>query len=329
MRSAIPVIDIHPFLFGAAEDQRRVARAVDDACRSVGFLLVVGHGVPAELIDRAHAAARAFFDLDLEHKARYEPPPGGFIGYRGLASESLSYSRELDLSPPDLKEAWTVTREPRGDEPYFTSPQGRMYFPDNKWPLEVPELRAAWLALYQAMDGVAAQLMRIFALALDLPPAFFDDKIDKNISCLRALNYPEQPEAPLPGQLRAGAHTDYGSITLLTMDGAPGGLEVFINGTWHPVSAPPGALVTNIGDLMAQWTNDMWLSTLHRVVNPPPAATGSTRRQSLVFFHQPNYDAEVTPLPKYSGPERPPRYPTTTSGEHLFKKMTRAKNLNI
>ncbi|MFY0534017.1 2OG-Fe(II) oxygenase family protein [Nannocystis pusilla] len=113
---------------------------------------------------------------------------------------------------------------------------------------------------------------------------------------MRALNYPHQSTPAQPGQLRAGAHTDYGSLTLLSMTDAPGGLEVQRDdGTWAAVRVPTDAFVMNVGDLMAQWTNDRWRSTMHRVINPPPDANGDTRRQSLVFFHQPNYDAEVIP----------------------------------
>ncbi|WP_437987876.1 2OG-Fe(II) oxygenase family protein [Sorangium sp. So ce117] len=122
---------------------------------------------------------------------------------------------------------------------------------------------------------------------------------------MRALNYPELAKRPLAGQLCAGAHTDYGSLTLLSMQGAPGGLEVHRGGDdWEAVSAPSSALVVNIADLMQQWTNDVWRSTLHRVALPPPDARGA-RRQSLVFFHQPNYDREIAPIPACSSPGSP------------------------
>lgn len=326
MNKSIPAIDIHPFRTGTEEDRRRVARDVDAACREIGFLVVVGHGVPQAVIDGAHAASRRFFDLSVETKLRYEPPPGGFLGYRGVGSEGLSYSLDQE-TPVDLKEAFTTGRADVGDDPYFTSEQGRMYFPPNRWPAEVPELREAFGPLFRAFDALATDLMRIFALALDLPIDHFDPVLDKNIAALRALNYPEQTGAPVPGQLRAGAHTDYGTLTLLSMEDAPGGLEVDRGGVWEEVHVPSGSFVLNIGDLMARWTNDAWRSTFHRVANPPPDAKGSTRRQSLVFFHNPNYDAEVLPLPSCCGPDRPARYGRTTTGEHLYMKMSKAGNV--
>ncbi|WP_434425219.1 isopenicillin N synthase family dioxygenase [Nannocystis pusilla] len=325
----IPVIDIGPFGDGDAAGAAEVAAAFDRACRDLGFVVVVGHGVPRATIDAAHRSARAFFDLDLAVRDRYAAPPGGFVGYRGLGAEGLSYSLDQE-AVPDFKETYTVGRIDRGDEPYFTSQLGRMYMPDPTWPAEVPEFAAAWTEFYRQMDRVAWRLMRVFATALALPREFFDDKVDRNISCLRALNYPHQSTPAQPGQLRAGAHTDYGSLTLLSMTDAPGGLEVQReDGTWAAVRVPTDAFVMNVGDLMAQWTNDRWRSTMHRVTNPPPDADGDTRRQSLVFFHQPNYDAEVIPLASCCGPDNPPKYARTTSGEHLFMKMTKAKNLNV
>jgi len=327
--SEIPVIDLRPFTEGDEAGARAVAAEFDRACRDLGFVVVVGHGVPQAVVDAAHRTSRAFFDLDLAVRDRYQAPPGGFVGYRGLGAEGLAYSLDQE-TVPDLKETYTVGRIDRGDEPYFTSPVGRMYMPDLAWPAEVPGFAAAWTDFYRAMDNVATQLMRAFAVALDLPRGFFDDKIDRNISCLRALNYPHQAVPAQPNQLRAGAHTDYGSLTLLSMEDAPGGLEVQrSDGSWAPVRVPPDAFVMNVADLMSQWTNDRWRSSMHRVANPPPDAQGSTRRQSLVFFHQPNYDAEVIPLPSCCGPDDPPRYTRTTSGEHLFMKMTKAKNLNV
>ncbi|MGE0788644.1 MAG: isopenicillin N synthase family dioxygenase, partial [Sandaracinaceae bacterium] len=254
----------------------------------------------------------------------YLPPPRGYLGFRGIEGETLTDSMD-HVAPPDLKETFTVTRFDTRDEPYFMSPLGQMFFQPNPWPTEVPELRESWMPLYRALDEVATTLMRVMALALDLPEHFFDDKIDKNITGLRALNYPHPDTPPRPDQLRASAHTDFGSLTLLSMQDAPGGLQVHRGGdTWEDVNVPSGMLVMNLGDLMAQWTNDVWISTLHRVVNPPRDAVGSTRRQSLAFFHQPNYDAEVITLPSCVTADRPARYERTTSGDHLFMKMAKA-----
>ena len=148
------------------------------------------------------------------------------------------------------------------------------------------------------MTRVSNEIMRLFARALDLEEDFFARSIDRHISVLSAMYYPHQDSPPKPGQLRAGAHTDFGTMTILKPDLAPGGLQVQSkSGEWLPVRAPSGTLVVNIGDMMARWTNDRWVSTLHRVVNPPADIKVGTERLSIGFFHHPNYDALIECLP--------------------------------
>ena len=166
----------------------------------------------------------------------------------------------------------------------------------------------------------------VTALLLDAPEDFFDDKVDRHISRLRVRNYPEQPERPRPGQLRAGAHADYGSLTILKAEAKPGGLEACNQtGEWVEVPIVSGTFVVNVGELMARWTNDRWPATLHRVVNPPRAQALGSRRQSIVFFHNPNYDAEIRCVPSCADPAHPARYPVTTSGEHLRRQFVRTQ----
>jgi isopenicillin N synthase-like dioxygenase len=173
------------------------------------------------------------------------------------------------------------------------------------------------------MEVLAARLMRIFAMALDLDEDFFRDKTDRHISGIRANHYPEQIEPPRPGQIRAGAHTDYGAVTVLLPDAVPGLQVLSRQGEWVDVTAPAGAFVCNIGDLMQRWTNDRWISTMHRVVNPPREVAAGNRRLSIPFFHQPNYDAPIECLPSCCGPDNPPRYRPVTSGQHRLTKFLR------
>ena len=141
-------------------------------------------------------------------------------------------------------------------------------------------------------------------------------------------NYPALEAPPVPGQIRAGAHSDYGSLTILSTEDRPGGLQVFNSaGEWVDVPIIEGTFVINIGDLMARWTNDAWVSTLHRVANPPDDAGAESRRQSVVFFHNPNYDAAVSCIPTCLAPGAEPKYAPTTSGEHLRQLFTRTQNI--
>ena len=174
------------------------------------------------------------------------------------------------------------------------------------------------------MSPLARFLMRIFALALGLPEAWFDDAIDRHFSTCPSNLYPELPGEPLPGQLRAGPHTDFGSLTILAVNDAPGGLQVlFPDGAWRDVRPAPGQFVVNLGDMMGRWTNDRWKSTVHRVVNPPREQATGSRRQIVGFFLHPNYDARVACLPTCTDADHSPRYAPILAGEHMLAKLER------
>ncbi|MDB5406155.1 MAG: 2OG-Fe(II) oxygenase [Rhodospirillales bacterium] len=317
----VPVIDIRPYREGSAAEQMAVAGLVGQACRDIGFLVITGHGVPSALIDRTDRAASTFFDLPLAKKMALKRPKEDQVrGYSAVGDEGLSYSLD-EATPGDLKESFSIGPIDPPDEPYFTGAAAGPHFAPNLWADEIPDFRASWSEYFTSMSELSAQLMRIFALSLDLPEDFFDDKIDRHISMFRTLRYPEQREEPRPGQLRAGAHSDYGSLTIVRIEDKPGGLQVMNKaGAWVDVPAIPGSFVVNIGDLMMQWTNDQWISTLHRVANPPRDKSDS-RRQSLVFFHQPNYDAIVECLPSCAVAGAAPKYAPISSGDHLRNKF--------
>lgn len=320
--TAVPIIDIGPFLKGSETRKRAVAERVDRACEEIGFLIVVGHGVPAELVADMYERASRFFELPLEEKTKVRRPSRDVSrGYIPAGDESLAYSLG-QAAPPDLKEVLAIGREDVPDEAYFRRGPARLHFAPNLWPERPASLRETAVSYFRAMERLASDLMRIFAVALDLREDFFADKIDRHISGLRLINYPEQPTEPVPGQLRSGEHSDYGSLTILKIEDAPGGLQVRTrDGRWIDVHAVADAFIVNIGDLMMHWTNDRWISTLHRVVNPPRDRALGSRRLSMAFFHQPNYDALIECLPTCQGPGNPPKHPPVTSGDHRLRKF--------
>jgi isopenicillin N synthase-like dioxygenase len=271
------------------------------------------------------AISRAFFDLPLAEKARVARPAKDVArGYIALDEESLARSRDPGAYGSDLNESLMIGPVDRPPAAYADALAAGRHFAPNLWPERPAELRDIWTAYYRTMGSLAASLMRTFALALGLPEGFFDTKIDKHISRLRVRNYPAQSVAPAPGQIRAGAHSDYGSLTILATEDKPGGLQVCnAAGEWVDVPIVDDCLIVNIGDLLARWTNDTWVSTLHRVINPPAGAGAESRRQSLVFFHNPNYDAVIESLV----PDTPAKYPRTTSGEHLRQLFTATQNV--
>jgi isopenicillin N synthase-like dioxygenase len=326
-RAAVPVIDIGPYFTGAQEAKRSVALQIDQACREIGFLVIAGHGVPDALVADMGAATRALFDLPAEIKRRYaSSEANGHVGYQAVETNALANTLEGggEAAPPDFREIFAFNRpfsDPPGPE---TMGAWRTYHP-NLYPSEIPNFEAIVRAYYAAMESLAQTLMRLFALALDLEETWFDDKIDRHLSNFNLSNYPDQLEPPRPGQLRAGAHTDFGSLTILKAEDAPGGLEVqTADGRWQGVPIVPGAFIINIGDLMARWTNDRWVSTLHRVVNPPRDKALGSRRQSLIFFHQPNDDAIVECLASCLGGGLA-KYPPISSGEHLVEQLRKMR----
>jgi isopenicillin N synthase-like dioxygenase len=313
MTTRIPVIDIAPALAGAPADRLGVARAIDRACVDIGFFTITGHGVPAAVIDPLRRLAHEFFALPMDEKRRaIHPVAHTPRGYIAMGGEALSYASERE-TPPDLKEFYHFGRERWPDEPYFTGPEGRRYFIPNLWPERPAGLGAAAERYFAAMERLDRELMRLAALALGVDEHFFDAKLDKHITAMRLNFYPEQTAAPAPEQLRAGAHTDYGLLTILNGENVPGGLQVQTrDGAWIDVETARDSFVVNIGDLMMRWSNDRWVSNPHRVVNPPAEIAARTRRLSIAFFLHPNYDAVIECI----APPGQAKYPPVGSGEY-------------
>lgn len=322
----LPPIDLRPFREGNAATRRDVAARLDEAARTWGFLAVTGHGVDPELLAEMLAVTGAFFDRPIEEKLGYVVADREQNrGYAPEGTEALAYSiGERDL-PPDLFEAFNVGRELTSAQladPYYTTHR-RLYFAENVWPSAPGGFRDTWLAYWDAVEAVAMLIMEIAAPALGMPDGFFEPYVDRSISVIRANNYQRRAGAPAPaaGQMRMGAHTDYGSITVLLADAVPGLQIRDERGGWVDVMPPEDGFLVNIGDLLAEWTNDRWRSTMHRVV-PPPVGDGSpVRRRSVAWFQQPNWDATIECLPTCTGADAPPRYARVSSGEHLMAKL--------
>jgi isopenicillin N synthase-like dioxygenase len=316
----IPCIDLAAFFSGDAPKRAAVARRWGRAFEDVGFATIVGHGVPPDIVDRAYRELMDFFSLPRREKLQWAPPERVKTrGYLPVGIESVARTRGNE-APPDLCEAlvfYGVNFEPPGDlRGVCSDVTGNIY------PGDPDGLATAVRDYYMAVHRLVGALMELSACALDLPPDFFVPYFDRFRGTLRCAHYPAQVVEPEPGQLRYGAHSDYGGLTLLRQDDAPGGLQVCArSGDWINVRPIPDSYVINIGDLMARWTNDRWRSTLHRVVNPPRSARGPTRRLSLVLFTGPNDDATIACLPSCIDATHPAKYGPVVAGDYIRAKL--------
>ncbi len=318
---AAPLIDLAAFEQGDSALRAKIAQLTDQACQHTGFIAVTEHGVNQSIIENMWTTMQSFFNLPSSVKQQFAVPFAGYpYGYMGNEAESLAASLG-NATPPDLKE--TFNGGPRNIPKNITDPDALGFcYASTPWPTQPAEFISAWSNYYDAMENLAQRIMRLFAEALSLDTHYFDECISSPISALRALNYPPQQHAPQPGQLRAGAHSDYGSLTILLPQSDSRGLEIQrLDGTWQEVVPVPGAFIINLGDLMARWTNNRWRSTLHRVVNPEHTHDPLSRRQSIAYFHQPNWHANISTIPTCMDSSSSTSYEPVLSGPYLMSKF--------
>lgn len=295
----IPLIDVSALAGTDPAQRQAVARDIGAACRQIGFFAITGHGIsPAAMAD-AFAASREFFAQppDVKHPLAIGLH-GPNQGYVGLAVEALD-----ETAPRDLKEAFNLV---------WTDEVSR---PPNAWP-PLQGWRERVQSYFDAVLAVGRRLHQAFALDLGMPQDFFEDKLDAPMATLRLLHYPATFEADAPaGRPGAGAHTDYGNVTLLATDGVAGLQVKPRGGDWIDVPPLPGAFICNIGDCLMRWSNDVYVSTPHRVL--PPAQ----ERYSIAFFLDPNPQAWVEALPTCVPPGQAPRHAPLTAAEHLRQRL--------
>jgi len=323
---AIPSIDLGAFLAGTRQEQKAIATNVDEICKRIGFLIVENHGVPNNVIDDAWRTVRAFFDLPAEEKLKSKSAdPNCPRGYFPMAAEALARSLGVD-TPPDVKESFGIgpLRAPRSE---IAADDLEFHYGENLWPALPADLRRALTRYFEAMTVAGSQVLRLFSAALELPHDYFERYHTHPMCALRCINYPASDGPMLPGQKGAGEHSDYGSITMLKSDPDVPGLEIRLpSGRWARAPLVDDAFIVNIGDMMARWTNDRWVSTLHRVIQPETTASGARRRQSMAFFHNTSFDAEIECIPTCLGPGEEPKYGPVLAGRYLVERFTSAVN---
>ncbi len=296
----IPLLDWQQYetdLSGFSAQMGKVAR-------ETGFMLIKNHPVSGDLIARMFEMADAFFALPIEEKAKLDISTNrNNRGWAGVGTENLDDSQP---DQKDAKQAFNIGLDLAADDPRILA--GDPFRGVNLWP-DVAGFRETGLAYFDAVLTMGQRLHRAIEMDLGLPQGYFESTLDQSLSTLRMLSYPAATGAE--GEIGAGAHTDYGSVTLLMTDGAPGLQVKPVGGDWMDVPHIDGAFVVNIGDCLMRWSNDIYKSTPHRVLPPPRP------RRSLAFFLDPNPDAVIKALPGTGDA----KYPAITGADYLRSRL--------
>ena len=303
-----PRFNLEYFENSVGRDRKKRSKELDKICSEIGFLVLEGHGVSQKIISDQWTIVSEFFSSPLEIKREVKVPFLGYpYGWIGPDQEALAASKG-EKTPPDLKESFnggplTIPKNIKDPAAY------EFCYQPTLWP-KIDEFKKTWETYYAAMEDLAKRIMAAFAEALGLESSYFDRFISNPISALRALHYPTTRDAIIEKQQRAGAHTDYGSLTILLPQVGTTGLQIKKKNSWIDVPALEDCLIINIGDLMELWTAGRWVSTLHRVIarpNQPP-------RKSLAYFHQPDWDSIINPINSNN-------YESVVSGPYLMDKF--------
>lgn len=310
--NSIPVVNIGHA--STPEERVALAQQIRDACMKVGFFYVSSHGIPQETIDKVFSAMKTYFSLPLETKMKlYHKEVANFKGYAPALDSNIDPVNRGDWHE-GFEIGWEELVPKENDEKRLND--GAMAGA-NVWPLEPVEFREACLDYYHAAVGVGKVLFRLFALALDLPETYFDDKTRNSAAIMRTLHYAPQTGPQDDRIVGIGAHTDFECFTVLWQEPGIQALQV-LNSETQWISAPPipGTLVINIGDQLARWTNDVFRSTVHRAIN-----RSAVRRYSIPLFFGTDYHVQIEPMPSCVSPERPPKYESIAAGDYVQKRL--------
>ncbi|CUH53282.1 isopenicillin N synthase family dioxygenase [Shimia marina] len=314
--TSIPVISLAPLFGGDTDAKQAVADEIRDACMQVGFFQITDHGVDMEVQAGAFAAAKRFFALPEAEKRKVSVKNSPLLrGYGGLLEENTDPDND-----GDLHEHFDLALDLGPEDPDTLA--GTYGCGPNQWP-DLPDFRPPVMAYHREMVALSARLFRGFALSLDLPEDFFDPHITRPIAELRLAHYPPQTPVYDPEKIMGiGAHSDYDVFTVVATGPVPA-LEVQnAADDWIAVPPMPEGFVVNVGDLLQRWTNDLYRSTFHRVVN----RTG-LERYSLPFFASTNPLWELGVLDNCKSPERPARYAPISAAEYIGTLMRESYGL--
>lgn len=309
---SIPAVDLNDFLKGDTQTRKDFIIKTGEAFTEVGFIAVKNHRLSDELVASLYKCCQDFFRLPDEVKNQYEIE--GLAGQRGYTGKGKEHAKNRNTG--DLKEFYHVGQEVKDDDPI------RNFYPENVWPEEIEDFEKFTSLAYEKLEQTGRDLLKAIALYLDLEENYFENKVHNGNSILRPIHYfpIENPDSIPEDAVRAAEHEDINLITLL-MGASAEGLEILNKkGEWVAVTALPGQIVVNVGDMLSRLTNDRLKSTTHRVVNPPREKMGESRF-SIPFFLHPKPDMDLSCLETCIDSENPKKYQDTTAGEYLTERL--------
>jgi len=308
-KRAIPLVDLSQFTQGTPAQRETFVAELGKAFHEIGFVGVIHHGIPKQLIDDFYKASKEFFALPPAVKKKYEIE--GLAGQRGYTSFGKEHAKHSQVA--DLKEFFQIGQEVNDGE---MPPE---HYPPNVTVEEKPDFLKLGRQLYEAFEKSGAELLRAIALHLDLGEHYFDPHIHNGNSILRAIFYPPINQEPASA-IRAEQHEDINLITLL-VGASAGGLQVLTkDNEWLEVVPEQDEIVINVGDMLQRLTNNYLKSTTHRVVNPPREEWHNPRL-SIPFFLHPRSDMDLTCLSSCVSVEQPLAYAPITAGEYLNERL--------
>ena len=318
-----PVIDLAPVLADAPGALADAAAQLRAALTELGFYAIVNHGIPDALVAATYREAARFHALPEAAKNAVRIDRHN-VGYLPLRGDTLRTSVVETVTRANFNEAFFVARDLAPDHPDVVA--DRRFRSANRWPAGLPGFRETVMAYCGALEGLVARLVRLYAVALDLPAAYFDEPFREFQWKLRMTHYPPQPPAAADGdgngEFGIAPHTDTSFLTLLAPNDVPGLSIRRPDGTWRDAPRIPGAFVVNGGQMLLRWTNDRFLATPHRAVN-----RSGGERYALAFFCDSQIDWPVASVPTTVGPDRPPKYPTTWYTDYMVQYQKRTYDL--
>lgn len=305
----IPSVDLADFLSGDAQRKANFVQDLGKAYEEIGFVALKNHRLSDALSAELYQEVQHFFGLEEKQKKQYEID--GLAGQRGYTGFGKEHAKGRNTG--DLKEFWHFGQYVEDNDPIAKE------YPANVEVAELPRFNAVGKEAYQTLEDTGRDMLRALALYLGLDEFYFDAHIHNGNSILRPIHYPPITEEPKDA-VRAAEHEDINLITLL-MGASADGLQVLNKqGEWLGVTALPGQIIVNVGDMLQRHTNNKLRSTTHRVVNPPKEAWGSSRF-SIPFFLHPRSEMPLNCLENCIDPNNPKQYEDITAGEYLNKRL--------